>query len=163
MSRLTALARSGRKLAVAGTVMTAVAAATVGTAAAADPITPKQYFEGFVNSAPANATIQMGCFGPVSPGETGHPLAGQTVAVQRVVDPVVLPGYTGSAGTTIAVGFPGPATTSPLVFTSYGTPLAIPTSLVLPCSGSATVVFSPRPTSPTARNAIVTVTYVGQP
>jgi hypothetical protein len=39
----------------------------------------------------------------------------------------------------------------------------IPTALVLPCYGTGTVAFVPNPTSTTARNATVPVTFVGQP
>jgi hypothetical protein len=55
--------------------------------------------------------------------------------------------------------FGGPATNASVTFTSYGSP-PIPTSLVLPCSATGSVVFSPRPTSRTARSTTVTVTYL---
>jgi hypothetical protein len=46
-----------------------------------------------------------------------------------------------------------------LTFTTYGSQ-PIPTTLLLPCIGSGTVVFTPRPTSATARSVTLTVTFV---
>lgn len=65
-------------------------AAGVGSAAAASaatPIGPNRYFDGVVNAATTNAVIQMGCFGPAVPGQTGQPLPGQYVLVRQVLQP----------------------------------------------------------------------------
>src|SRR5207247_1836768 len=45
-------------------------------------------------------------------------------------------------------------------FTHYGVAQSIPTSLELPCAGQGLVIFSPEPSSSTARPATVTVNYV---
>ncbi|WP_377268893.1 hypothetical protein [Peterkaempfera sp. SMS 1(5)a] len=147
---------------LAGTALAPPAAAAVVDPA---PIGPKQTFVGEVNGTSKGAAIQMGCFGPVLPGSTGHPLAGQSVDV--------LPGslsgssdvgYTGSAGTQVNVSF-GEAVSvgTPVVLRAYAVKAQIPTSLVLPCYGSGKVVFTPEPTSADARSATVVVEYVGQP
>ena len=129
-----------------------------GVATAGFPIMPHQPFGGLVNGRRANAIVRMACFGPIRPGETGHPFGGQTLEV--IEGPYG--GYTGSLGKSVVARFredPSVSTT----FTHYDTPQPIPTSLNLPCGGSGLVVFSPEPDSPTARSATVTVNYVGQP
>lgn len=153
----------------------AAAAATIiavtATPAGADPIIdpapigPNQHFSGEVNDHAGHATIQMGCFGPIHPGQTGHPLAGQTVKVLPTPAPVTSDlGFTGSAAHAIAVRFPTPtAANPPVVLRDYAVSAPIPVSLTLPCFGSGTVAFVPDPTSPTAHTATVTVSFVGQP
>jgi hypothetical protein len=153
------------------TLATAVLAAVAPTAAYADgvvdpaPIGPNQAFIGEVNGVSANATIKMACFGPVFPGQTGHPLADQSVTALPVVSPVTArPGYTGSAATSIGVSFgPTSSAVAPVVLRYWAVPAKIPTTLLLPCYGTGTVTFQPLPGSGTARAATVTVTYVGQP
>jgi hypothetical protein len=46
-----------------------------------------------------------------------------------------------------------------VTFTDYGSQ-PIPTTILLPCYGSTTVLFVPRPTSRTARSAHVKITFV---
>jgi len=46
------------------------------------------------------------------------------------------------------------------VLKSFFAPVAISTTLLLPCGGTGVVSFVPLPTSPTARGVAVTVTYV---
>ena len=140
---------------------------TAGSAVGAPsaPIGPHQFFNGLVNGKHPTATITVVCPGPARLGQTGHPVAGQTVGVsQAPASTASGVGFTGSLGRSVVVIFSGPATTPPvttvpLTFTSYGTQ-AIPTSLSLPCAGTAPVIFSPRPTSKTARNSVVEVTYL---
>src|SRR5258706_15501486 len=81
------------------------------------PIGPNQAFIGEVNDQAANATIRMACFGPVHPGQLGHPLANQTVKALPVVNPTPQQvGYTGSAAHQLNVGFANSASTaSPIV------------------------------------------------
>jgi hypothetical protein len=126
------------------------------------PIGADQYFTGQVDGASAGAVIQVACFGPVTPGETGHPLAGQTVDVMPGSSgSSAAAGYTGSAGTHVLVGFDAASSsTAPVSLTSYVAKAAIPTGLELPCSGTGKVTFTPQPTSATARTATVTVAYV---
>jgi len=138
-----------------------------GASASAEPasvtIGPEQAFIGLVNGTHPKATIKVVCPGPVLPPpatQTGHPLSGQTLGVMPEASTSTTTGWTGSRGRSIAVLFVTPvdAPTVPVTFTRYGTQ-ALPTSLLLPCSGSTPVVFSPQPTSKTARSASVLVTY----
>ncbi|HEX5495634.1 MAG TPA: hypothetical protein VFX70_13775 [Mycobacteriales bacterium] len=153
---------------------TALAAAAVlaGTAVPASasviaptPIGPKQYFVGLVNGHAGTATIQVGCFGPIHPGQTGHPLSGQTVEVRQVSSTSSGDvGFTGSAGTEIVVSLGSPTSTAtPIILHYYGVPVAIPTSLTLPCGGFGKAVFTPEPGSDTAKSATVTVEFASQP
>ena len=153
-------------------LMTASAGAVIPPQGA---VGPHQVFGGLVNgqsgySAPA--TIRMACFGPIKPGQTGHPFSGQTVEVFRPEVIVGHFGYTGSSATSIVAFFgpppPTPVTTPPaastVTFGHYGVVKAIPTSLLLPCAGTGNVYFVPLPMSPpTSKPAVVPVTYVGQP
>jgi hypothetical protein len=129
------------------------------------PIGPNQYFVGLVNDQTGIATIAMACFGPVHPGQTGHPMVDQTVKVLPVTAPSpARAGYTGSAAHAVGVGFGvSTSTASPIVLNMWAVAAKIPTTLVLPCYGTATVTFVPAPTSTTARPATVQVTFVGQP
>jgi hypothetical protein len=132
------------------------------TAATVDPapIGPNQYFVGEVNGASANAVIQVGCFGPVVAGETGHPVSGQYVDVlPGASSSSAGVGFTGSAADHVVVDFGGTSTTTPVTLTAYGVKAEIPAGLNLPCSGTGKVQFVPAPTSSTARTATVTVTY----
>ncbi|QMU76878.1 hypothetical protein GXW83_15210 [Streptacidiphilus sp. PB12-B1b] len=124
------------------------------------PIGPGQYFTGLVDNVSSQAVIKVVCPGPVVPGETGHPLAGQTVeALPAAASSASTAGYTGSAADRINVDFGATSTTAPVTLTHWAVQAAIPTSLLLPCSGSGTVVFVPAPASPTAQAATVVVDY----
>ncbi|SEK50052.1 hypothetical protein [Streptacidiphilus jiangxiensis] len=145
-------------------------AAAVAPAAHADgvvdpaPIGPDQFFTGQVNGAGVDAAIQMACFGPLTPGETGHPLAGQTVDVlPAAASGTADVGYTGAAATSVVVSFGVASVTAPVTLDFYAVKAPIPTSLVLPCAGTGTVVFTPAPSSPTAHPATLAVRYVPQP
>jgi hypothetical protein len=114
----------------------------------------------------------MACFGPIKPGQMGHPFSGQTVEVFRPEVIVGRFGYTGSSATSIVAFFgpppPTPVTTPPttstVTFRYYGVTKQIPTSLLLPCAGTGNVYFVPLPMSPpTSKPAVVPVAYVGQP
>jgi hypothetical protein len=126
------------------------------------PIGPHQYFIGQVNGVSADAVIKMGCFGPVTPGQTGHPMAGQFVDVLPAPSPTTRDvGYTGESADRIVVGFGAQwSTANAVVLRSTVTRAAIPTSLLLPCYGTGEVAFVPVPTSSTAHTAYVKVTYV---
>ena len=163
-----------------GSIMVGAAAAiasvvVVGPVASASgaAIRPHQYFIAEVNGRTGEtlpAEIAMACFGPVQPGETGHPMAGQTVGVREVgpaAPATVALGYTGNRARSIGVffGAPPPASASAPTFidlTHYG-PTAIPTSLVLPCGGTGHATFEPLPLDPSAHGVAVPVTFVGQP
>ncbi|MFN2606429.1 MAG: hypothetical protein ABR511_00840 [Acidimicrobiales bacterium] len=159
--------RSGMKrlaifVMLAAAVVGTASAASAASAAAADqpPIQPGQLFTGFVNGQRPDATISMACFGPVRPGQTGHPMAGQTLSVSRSLD--VPGGNTGSAGTRIKVLIGDTHPVLAAVFTHYGT-RPLPTSLTLPCSGTRVVRFVPVPTSDSARPDVLHASFVGQP
>jgi hypothetical protein len=129
----------------------------------ASQILPNQQFVGLVNGRTQDASINMACFGPIRPGQQGHPFAGQSAEVLRA-DAIANSGFTGSLGTTIVADFPTTsATPQSLTFSYYGVQDPIPTSFLLPCGGQAPVVFHPEPTSKTARSFTVTVNFVGQP
>jgi hypothetical protein len=154
-------------IAVTAATITAITAAPAWADPIIDPapIGPNQYFYGEVNDQAGHATIKMGCFGPIHPGQTGHPLAGQTVKVLPVPPPTTSDlGFTGSAAHAIDVRFPTPTVTNtPVVLHDYAVSAAIPVTLTLPCYGTGNVAFVPAPTSLTARTATVTVSFVGQP
>ena len=132
------------------------AAATVDPA----PIGPNQFFTGQVNGASDSAVIKVICPGPVTAGETGHPISGQTVDVLPGTSssPTGV-GYTGSAADHVVVDFGPTSTTTPVTLSSYAVQAAIPTTLDLPCSGAGKVNFVPAPASSTAQTATVAVTY----
>lgn len=155
------------------TIVLAATAVPASTAAAATPapIRPHQFFVGLVNGQTVRATIRMACFGPVRPGQTGHPMAGQTVEALPLAGPVTAqPGYTGSLATRLQVTAAKtldasgvPVLNEPVTLTAYGTPVAIPDTWVLPCYGSAPISFVPDPTSATAHTATVQASFAGQP
>jgi hypothetical protein len=128
------------------------------------PVGPGQTFVGQVNGVTIGAVITVGCFGPVTPTSTGHPVTGQTVSVKLVsgntADKATV-GYTGTAATRDLVGFGNAVSTAPAtVLKAYGLSVEIPATLNLPCYGTGTVSFIPAPTSPTAQTATVDVSYV---
>jgi hypothetical protein len=153
-------------------VLVVVCVAVPAAASLRPRVGPNQHFVGLVNNStgtPNPAVIQMACFGPIVPGETGHPFAGQTLVVQRVSPATARAGFTGANATQISVFFnaPPPSPTSgsgAVTFTRYGVTLAIPTSVTLPCAGSGDVFFVPLPPSPpTSISFTVPVNFLGQP
>ena len=132
------------------------ASATVDPA----PIGPNQYFTGQVNGVSTGAVIRVVCPLPVTAGEMGHPISGQTVDVLPGASSSSADvGYTGSAADHVVVDFGANATTAPVTLSSYAVQAEIPTTLELPCSGVGKVDFVPAPTSSTAQTATVPVTY----
>ena len=110
----------------------------------------------------------MACYGPSTPGQTGHPMGDQYVEVLPPATGSGSVGYTGSLGTAINAEFVySQGTITHVVpigtLSTYGTRLALSTSLVLPCWDSGSIVFDPTPTSPTARAADLSVYFQGQP
>ena len=159
------------------------AAAVAAPAGASSPVAsvgkvgPKQYFTGVINGTDGNTStpivIDMACFGPLTPGETGHPMSGQTLAVHQLFPPsTAKAGTLGYTGKDSAIGFftaappsaGGPAAAAAdTTFTRYDKTRPLPTSLTLPCAGTGTVWFSPIPVIPPSRGAAVPVEFVGQP
>lgn len=140
--------------------------------AQAGSVAPKQYFTGVINGKAGNTTtpitIKMACAGPSHPGQTGHPRAGQTLAVHQLFPPASgTLGYTGS-DSMIGVFFTAPppgvvaARAATTIFTRYDRSRPLPTSLTLPCAGTGTVWFSPIPVVPPSRAATVPVRYVSK-
>jgi len=158
--------------ALAAALVPALAAVLVTAApASAAAIGPNQHFVGALGGdSTSPATLQMGCFGPITPGESGHPLANQFA---EVLSPAVSSGsaalgFTGTLANAVDISIVYARGTIVVVtpigeVTAYGQELEVPTSLVLPCSGSGTLVFEPTPTSPTAVPYDLTVNFVGQP
>jgi hypothetical protein len=147
--------------------------------AAASPVTvpvgPDQFFGGLVNgsngSTNAPVPIQTSCIGPITPGETGHPLSGQTVEVVLANSAgSSIEGYTGSAATSIIADLIwSPTPTGPTyveqvaTFTSYDVIEPIPVTITVPCGGDGVMSFVPNPGSSTARPANVPVVFLSQP
>jgi hypothetical protein len=137
----------------------AVASAKPGTG----PVGPHQSFVGLVNDQTKNASIKVLCPGPLRVHQTGHPVAGQTIGIGSMSASAAASGFTGTLADTIVVRLATPAASTasafpPLTFTAYeDQPLA--TDILLPCTGQSTVLFAPRPTSPTARGAKVPVVF----
>jgi hypothetical protein len=135
---------------------------------------PKQYFTGVINGTDGNTSnpipIQMACGGPAA-GKTGHPVAGQTLAVHQLFPPASSTGSLGYTGkdSEIEVFFnaPPPATAAAraaksVVFVRYDKTQRLSTALTLPCSGTGTVYFSPIPVVPPSESASVPVEFENQ-
>ena len=132
-------------------------ALTVGGASAQTPIGPDHQFAGAVNGSTTDATIYMVCAGPVLQDQLGHPQAGQSVQV--VAD--TGKGFTGSAANSIVASIgPSPDLSLTFTFTEYGVPQDIPTTAVLPCSGTGIAIFDPQPSSSTSTSATVRLQFV---
>lgn len=143
-------------------------------AGAAVKVGPSQYFTGVINGHDGNTvnpiTIRMACFGAVTPGETGHPMPGQTLAVHELFPPTSA-GSLGFTGNDKEIGVffvllpasaSGSTTTTP-IFKRYDVSKPVPTSLSLPCSGTGTAYFIPIPVVPPSQMASVPVRFVSQP
>lgn len=150
---------AGRASTVVG--VAAVVALSFATPAVASPIPvgPNQFFIGVVNDATTDARIDVVC----NPsGKSGHPLAGQSVAVLPASGSATTPtGFTGATGKVIGVGLGATADPQPVLQLGvYQVRQPIPTSVVTPCGGSGVVSFIPAPASATSRPATVKVTFV---
>ena len=150
---------------------TALVVGTAGAGAAVvahGKIGPHQYFVGFVNGNSGlvhHAQIRVACAGPIQPGRTTHPLAHQTLNVTRPTAISTKFGFTGPRGTHISayLGIPPAATDGGGIatFAYYDTPKPIPTTLIVPCSGSGFITFIPFPRDPgKSRSFVVPVDYV---
>ena len=154
--------RSGMYGTIAALTLLCGAAGLQSAAAAAVPVGPHQFFAGEVNGARTGVVIRVACVGPVVEGQTGHPVAGQTVdVVPAAASTSAAVGYTGESADHVLVGFGTLSSTVPLSLSSYGVKAAIPTNIELPCYGPGQVTFVPAPDSATAHAATVAVTYQG--
>jgi hypothetical protein len=148
------------------TVLPLLAAAAVlgvtatPAAAAADPVGPKQAYFGLVNGRTGTSAIRVACLSTSPVGGIGRALPGQTVGAQRVWTVPTQPGYTGSAAREIIAFFsPSASNAASVSITDFTVAVAIPTTILLPCSGTGDVTFTARPTSPTARDTRVKVIF----
>lgn len=128
------------------------------------PVGPNAFFTAAVNGQANTAVIRTDCAGPVGSAQTGHPVSGQSVEAFRVnAGTSTKAGYTGAGANSLLVTLGGPSTgtTGPIgTLTSFFAPLAIPTTVTVPCSGTGTVVFTPKPANTTAVPYTVDVTFV---
>ena len=147
-------------LVATGILLTAVLGAAVPVAAAGAPsatvvVGPNQSFIGLVNGHLARATIEVVCPGPLRINQRGYALSGQTIGVASP-SPVSAPlGFTGSRADSIVARLLTPTSTAAgttVIFTHYGNQ-PLPTTVLLPCDGTSTALFLPRPSSPTARSS----------
>ena len=172
------MVKTALKLMLALSVPLFLATVVAPPAGAANKIGPGQYFTGVINGTAGNTVvpipIQMACFGPTTPGETGHPLGGQTLSVHQLFPPAPATtlGYTGSDSTIgVFFGAPPPSASggsgahaaTTVTFSHYGKAKALPRALTLPCSGTGTVWFVPIPVIPPSQAQAVPVQFVPQP
>jgi hypothetical protein len=149
--------------AAAGLTFAVIPTVSAAASPAQDPIPigPNQYFSGVVNGHPPGAaTINVVCPGPES--KAGHPEENQPLEVVPAQSASTNDvGYTGSKGRAITAALgPTSSTTILAKFSGYDVPVYIPTKILLPCSGTGTLLFTPSPTSKTAKTATLTVTFV---
>jgi hypothetical protein len=157
----------------AAACVAAVLPALASGPAQAGMVGPMQFFTGVINGKDGNTiipiTIHMRCALPLKPGESGHPVRGQTLAVHQEFPPAAA-GSLGQTGNDSEIGVffaaPPPAAarpgTSTPVFTRYDRPKPLPTSLTLPCAGTSTVYFTPIPVIPPSQSATAPVRYVAR-
>ena len=110
---------------------------TLATAWAQQPIRPNEPFGGVVNGNTEQAQVLVVCPGPVFEGRTGPPAGNQSLMVVFGK----LGGFTGSASSVVAAFREDPS--KPVVFTEYGVPQPVPSTLKLPCGGFGAVTFTP--------------------
>jgi hypothetical protein len=91
----------------------------------------------------------------------GHPAGGQYVEVTELGS--TTGGFTGSHANRIVAFFDTPSVSAPMTLRYYDVPVAIPTSLRLPCSGTGILHFVPEPTAKNARADNVTVSFLPGP
>jgi len=154
--------RVASRVVLGSAVVSLAFGAVAGAQPASSRIAPHQTFVGLVNGDQVSASVDVLCPGPIRVGQMGHPAGGQTIGVSTPAPPIAGTGNTGSRGRSITAQFITASTAAgvpAVTFSAYGT-LPIPTTGMLPCSGSGAVVFSALPTSHTARSGKVSVTYV---
>jgi hypothetical protein len=165
--------------AVVASILTVAVSAAPALAGPRPRVGPHQAFDGLVNGHRGGATVPVSifvsCFGPIKPGETGHPVDGQTVEILPAASVGGHTGNTGDAATSIEAFFgapppaghpasPGAAARTTVSFRRYALERPVPRALELPCSGTGQVTFVPFPrTPPTSKPSIVPVQYVAQP
>ena len=143
--------------------------AVAGSAAAAGKVGPDQYFTGVINGHdgntvnPIDITVTCSVIGGTT---TGHPAKGQTLAVHQMFPPNGSGlGYTGNDSeigffTALPPSGTTKASSKSVTFTKYDKTKKLPTSLVVPCSGTGNVYFVPLPVSPPSEAQSVPVQFV---
>ncbi len=134
-----------------------LAAAAPAAAAIPDPVPigPGQGYLPVVNGQSTTASVLVDC----PNGITGHPSRGQTLSVKPGDPAGTVPGgFTGTAGKAVDIGTGNPQNSTVQV-RFYRQSAAIPTSWVVPCSGTGLFTFTPDPDSPTATAVSVKVTF----
>ena len=162
--------RARTRILIAGSTLASLLALCLPASPAdGSPIGPNQAFVGSVNGRFRNASIDMACFGPISPGQTGHPAKDQMLEIYSPPPPIVFGkpirvGNTGAAATSVtALVIAGGKVYARMKLGGYFVPKAIPTTVLLPCAGSGAVRFVPRPRGDGAKIAALSVSFVGQP
>jgi hypothetical protein len=150
----------GKMVAAVAVCVGVVAGTTSIAAASAVHVGPRQAFVGTVNHRTANAEIKVVCPGPVN--TDGHALGGQPLEVELGAVISTEFGYTGTEARAITTDL---ALNNGLAvrlsrFIYYGVPQPFPTKILIPCSGTGVVSFTPSPTSPSSRPYNVRVTFV---
>jgi hypothetical protein len=125
-----------RRILVGIALVTSIVTLAAAAGSARSGVHGGQHFIGVVNGNHTGAVLTVACPGPTT---TGHPAAGQFVAAIRVASGS---GATGSGATAIRVTVDKDPSAA-VDLAGYGVAGAIPTSLVLPCSGTGTVTFAP--------------------
>jgi hypothetical protein len=125
-------------------VVASMGAAFGPLTASGTAIGPKQHFVGRVNGQRSVATVTTVCAGPSTQGQLGSIASGQTVSVNRVSSGG---GYTGLFSHVYAWFVQNASVNGRLAvtMTAYGTKVALPTSVRVPCDGTGRVEFSSCP------------------
>lgn len=120
------------------------ATSLASAASASATIKAGQHFRGLVNGSHTSPVVEVVCPGPGGADGTGSVAATQTMSVIHVRKGH---GYTGLFRSIYSWFAPatGGATPTELHFRRYSAPLAIPTSITVPCGGTGAVVFSSCP------------------
>lgn len=161
---------SGRRALVFAAAASMVCAVSAAASAQAATVGPDQYFTGHVYGVAASGAATASDIAVICPStaDVGHPAPGQSVAATLIVPPTTaLSGFTGTLAKSIEVDLtwataepPISATAVLADLTTYSTPEPIPTSILVPCSGAGVVNFAPTPTSPSAIDYTVPITFV---
>jgi hypothetical protein len=113
-------------------------------AGAKEVIRAGQHFDGVVNGHRAGVTVRTACADPATPARTAPIVGKQTVSVTHDRKGH---GFTGLFDSIYVWFAPASPRMTPvqLKLTTYDASKTIPTSVLVPCSGSGTVVFSSCP------------------
>jgi len=137
------MSRSQRLLSVSALVCIVLVGSSVVASATRPPIRPDQHFIGLVNGRHLNVTVRTVCPGPAVTS-SGLVSSGQTMAVVHVANGG---GDTGLFSGIYVWFVPKQAGARPtsLHFKSYATPMSIPASIRVNCTGTGLIEFSSCP------------------